>query len=321
MNGFCAQNTTFPFICIIVDDASTDGEPEIIKQYLDENFDSVIYPFKEETSDYCFTFARHKENENCYFAVFFLKSNHYQIKKTKSAYYRSCDSNSRYIAICEGDDYWTNPDKLQIQFDFLESHSDYSMCFHNAIEHWEDGSKEDSLFSHIENRDYIGSEFFRDWIIPTASVVFRAEVIYKQYYKNLISSIANISSYNKTHLPGDIIVFISCANEGKVRGMDFIASVYRRHTNSATFVMSYWGYIQNYYYFQKVLESPYNEISIDLFFEGAPHMFVAFLKNKVMRRSILKKSFDISVTRTFKEYIKYFYKVLIDKLSHFRNDS
>lgn len=39
MNGFCMQETNFPFVAIIIDDASTDGEPEVIKQYLQEHFD------------------------------------------------------------------------------------------------------------------------------------------------------------------------------------------------------------------------------------------------------------------------------------------
>lgn len=68
LNGFCMQETTFPFICTIVDDASTDGEQEVIKQYLHEHFDledtSIVR--NEETKDYTLTFARHKTNKNCY---------------------------------------------------------------------------------------------------------------------------------------------------------------------------------------------------------------------------------------------------------------
>ena len=80
MNGFCNQQTNFPFICCIVDDASTDGEQEVITDYLNEYFDmhnsSVAY--KKET-DYAHIFySQHKENKNCYFVVLFLKENHYK---------------------------------------------------------------------------------------------------------------------------------------------------------------------------------------------------------------------------------------------------
>ena len=69
MNGFTMQETKFPFVCIIVDDASTDGEQEVIEGYLKEHFDledkAIVQ--QEETDDYVRTFARHKSNYNCYF--------------------------------------------------------------------------------------------------------------------------------------------------------------------------------------------------------------------------------------------------------------
>ena len=64
--------------------------------------------------------------------------------------------------MCQGDDYWTDPLKLQKQVEFLDNHLDYSMCFTNAIEHWESGIKEDKLFFNIENREYDGVEYTRD---------------------------------------------------------------------------------------------------------------------------------------------------------------
>ena len=81
LNGFTQQETTFPFVCTIVDDASTDGEQDVIKKYLEDNFNlddhSVVR--HEETDDYVLTFAQHKSNAYCYFAVLFLKYNHYSI--------------------------------------------------------------------------------------------------------------------------------------------------------------------------------------------------------------------------------------------------
>ena len=70
MDGFCRQQTNFPFLCIIVDDNSKDGEQEVIRQYLSDNFsiESV-----KETDDYHLTIARHQESKNCCFAVYLLK--------------------------------------------------------------------------------------------------------------------------------------------------------------------------------------------------------------------------------------------------------
>ncbi len=131
MNGFTMQETTFPYVCIIIDDASTDGEQEVIKKYLEQYFDfensSIVR--NEETDDYILTFAQHKTNRNCFFAVLFLKYNHYSIKKSKGSYLQDW-TDTKYIAYCEGDDYWTDSTKLQKQVDFLETHLDYSLCCH-----------------------------------------------------------------------------------------------------------------------------------------------------------------------------------------------
>lgn len=132
MNGFVMQLTEFPFVCIIVDDSSTDGEQAIIKQYIKENFDleDLSVAKCEETPAYIMQFARHKKNLQCYFAVYCLKYNHYKKKQPKRIYFNDWDKNSTYIAMCEGDDYWTDASKLQIQVDFMESHPNHTMCIH-----------------------------------------------------------------------------------------------------------------------------------------------------------------------------------------------
>ena len=80
LNGFVMQKTNFPFICTIVDDASTDGEQGVINDYVDVHFDhSVETGYKQwETEDAFFTFARHKKNERCHFVVLCLKKNLYK---------------------------------------------------------------------------------------------------------------------------------------------------------------------------------------------------------------------------------------------------
>ncbi|MBQ6204464.1 MAG: glycosyltransferase, partial [Prevotella sp.] len=116
MDGFCMQQTNFPFVCLIMDDASTDGEPEVLEAYLNDHFDTE---WTKETDDYHLTVARHQENRNCYFAVYLLKYNHYTIKKRKLKYFREVADEIDYVAFCEGDDYWTDEHKLQKQADAL----------------------------------------------------------------------------------------------------------------------------------------------------------------------------------------------------------
>ena len=128
MDGFCMQQTSFPFVCLIMDDASTDGEPEVIKQYLNDHFDTE---WTKETDDYHLTLARHQENKNCYFAVYLLKYNHYSIKKRRLRYYKELTDEIDYVALCEGDDYWTDKHKLQKQADALDANPQATLVYTN----------------------------------------------------------------------------------------------------------------------------------------------------------------------------------------------
>ena len=128
MDGFCMQQMQSPFVCLIMDDASKDGEPEVIKQYLLDFFDTE---WTKETDDYHLTLSRHKENKNCYFAVYLLKYNHYSIKKPRLYYYREVTTEPDYIALCEGDDYWTDAHKLQKQADALDANPQVTLVYTN----------------------------------------------------------------------------------------------------------------------------------------------------------------------------------------------
>jgi len=126
MNGFAMQETTFPVVTLIVDDASTDGEPEVIKQYLANHFQT---PYRtEETDDYTLICANHNTKPNCTFVVFLLKYNHYSINKPKLPYLADWLDNAKYHALCEGDDWWLSRYKLQKQYEALEKNSSSDMC-------------------------------------------------------------------------------------------------------------------------------------------------------------------------------------------------
>lgn len=200
LDGFVMQKTNFKFEVLIHDDASTDGTANIIREYLDK-YPNLIKPI-------------------------FQAENQYSKGIAISQTYNCPRAKGKYIALCEGDDYWTDPYKLQKQVDFLEANPEYSMCFANAIEHWEDGSKDDKCFSNIEDRDYTGVEIYENWIVPTASVLYRKEIVFSERYKEIRS--------NKNFIFGDIVLFLTCAEFGKLRGMSDVVSVYRRHEGGIT---------------------------------------------------------------------------------------
>lgn len=200
LRGFTIQTTDFPYVCIVVDDASTDGEPDILRQYMLDYFDLQNDSISriEESDDYYLCFARHKTNLNCYFALFLLKYNHYSIKKTKGTYFKEWSSNTEYVALCEGDDYWTDPMKLQRQIDYLDHHPDCKMCCH-AVKWETDGVLYDRGCQYSNPCNLTTEEIIRNngLYIATCSLVFRSELVpdYPEWRK-----VANIGDFPLTIL-------------------------------------------------------------------------------------------------------------------------
>ena len=104
MDGFLMQATNFRFEVLIHDDASTDNTASIIKDY-QKRFPNIVFPI-------------------------YQKENQYTQGVSITATYNWPRVRGKYIAMCEGDDYWTDPLKLQKQVDFLEENEDFVCCSH-----------------------------------------------------------------------------------------------------------------------------------------------------------------------------------------------
>ena len=226
MNGFCMQKTSFPFLITIIDDASTDGEPEIINTYLQENFNlkDAKVARNEENEDYRLIYAQHKTNTNCFFAVFLLKYNHHSIKKNKSLYYADWEDSSRYVAFCEGDDYWTDPQKLQKQVDFMDAHPEYVFCCHR-FDIFEQNKnlfrKEYGYLLYQEGQDLEITEqiFFQTWITQILTTLFRKDAV-KQ---------ARATCRGKYNTARDVYLFYELLQLGKGISLNQKMGVYRWH--------------------------------------------------------------------------------------------
>ena len=83
MNGFCMQKTSFPFICIIMDDCSTDGEQDTIKNFFQEHFTQLN---EKETDNYIFHLGKHKTNENINSFVYFDSFVYFVLKNCNGQY-------------------------------------------------------------------------------------------------------------------------------------------------------------------------------------------------------------------------------------------
>lgn len=195
MNGFCMQKTSFPFVCAVIDDCSTDGEQEVISNYLHEHFDLEDQSVAryEETDDYKLIYARHKENHNCFFVVLYLKYNHYSIGKghLKNQYIKEWYDSAKYIAPCEGDDYWIDPLKLQKQVDVMEKHPECTMCCSNGFS-FSEILKTNTIINPIpvEKSRFLSTHevlLEENALIPTCSMCYRHELLdsMPSIFKNL----------------------------------------------------------------------------------------------------------------------------------------
>lgn len=207
LEGFVMQRTDFPFVAIVHDDASTDGTADIIREYAGR-YPDIIKPILE--------------TENLY-----SKGDDSLGRVMREAIDAS---GAKYVALCEGDDYWTDPLKLQKQIDFMEANPDYSMCFHNAIEHWEDGRIPDHPFAPLERRDYDYKEVGSGWNVPTASAVVKKNILDSELYKKATEC--------KSFIYGDILIWLTAAEFGKIFCLGEIMAVYRRHAGGLTFSQS-----------------------------------------------------------------------------------
>lgn len=149
IEGVIMQNTTFPIELIIGEDCSTDNTRKICLEYKAKYPDIIRLILPENNLG--------------------VKRN---FRETMQA------ANGKYIALCEGDDFWIDPLKLQKQIDFMEKNEDYSLCGHNAII-LKTGMKKNEveLFNHfLKDTDINIGQLVSKWSIPTASIVVRKEV-------------------------------------------------------------------------------------------------------------------------------------------------
>ena len=201
LDGFVMQKTSFPFVVFVHDDKSTDGTTDIILDYA-QKYPDIIIPVIEKENQWSRGGLKHIVN---------IMNSNYRVGK--------------YIAFCEGDDYWTSPHKLQTQVDFLESHPDYSMCFHSAFKKYECDTVAWINCENIKDKDYEATDLFVNWTVPTASVVCRKEAM--DFYAN-IKGAERIQNY-------DIFIILSCAMIGKIRGISRKMSVYRIQGEGLTY--------------------------------------------------------------------------------------
>ena len=195
LDGFIMQKTNFKFEAVVHDDASTDNSANIIREY-EVRYPDIIKPIYQ------------KKNYG-------LGSEHTGRMKRKAW-------RGKYLAFCEGDDYWTDALKLQKQVDYFEDNSEYVMSFHSV-----------KVENQIKNLDY-------QYPIPSKSTLTVKNLAFKHY----IPTCSLIFRKNAMPNPmpdwvgkcpaSDIVLELLTASKGLTYYSDEIMAVYRKHENSIT---------------------------------------------------------------------------------------
>ncbi len=198
LDGILMQETDFPFEIIVHDDCSTDNTVNILKEYA-KKYPKII-------------------------KLILQKENQYSqgIKPDKA-----CIENAvgKYIAMCEGDDYWVDPAKLQIQIDEMRKVEDCQLSFHSSIDKWEDNSRKDGVTTkHADgNKIFTISEVILGGggFCPTVSLIFEKEAV------------DNMPEWFDKAPFGDYFLQIFGSLKGGALYIDRPMAVYRRNTSES----------------------------------------------------------------------------------------
>lgn len=165
LDGFLMQQGV-DYEILIHDDCSTDGTTEIIKEYASK-YPHLIFPLYETENQFC------------------------KLGRESMDFYNYRRAQGKYIAICEGDDYWTDPFKLQKQVDFMEAHPDYSVCFHTFRNHvvQTDEYREPAptqllqVNDNPDGMDITMDMYFQKWYTQPMTMMFRMSAFSFEWQK------------------------------------------------------------------------------------------------------------------------------------------
>lgn len=198
LDGFVNQKTNFDYEVFVHDDVSTDGSREIIREFA-QKYPHIIKPILQTENQY---------------------SKGVKILQTHILPHMT----GEYIAVCEGDDYWNDPHKLQLQVDFLDSHPDYVACVHNTImENLQTGEKK-PMFFHEADEDVT----FEQAVQKGSACYQTSALMYRIAYTK-----QRPEFFKKARGFGDYPLAIYLTLSGKVRFLNQTMSVYRLGTGGS----------------------------------------------------------------------------------------
>ena len=254
------QETRFDYEIVIGEDCSTDRTREIVINY------QKRYPDKIKL-------LLSKENKGI---------THNFIQTTNAC-------RGQYIALCEGDDYWTEPSKLQKQVDFLDANPEFSMCAHGVMVKYEDGRKGDENFKKLDTDVYFIEDVIRERLFATNSLLFRR------------NSISELPEWFGGIISADRALLILVASKGRIKYLNEAMGVYRKHKGG---ISSYGDvraiFLSDIYLFRKVnahFGYKYDKIIKSVILNRHKQILDYYIKtnNRIESTKIIIKLFSLSI--------------------------
>jgi glycosyltransferase involved in cell wall biosynthesis len=206
LEGFVLQKTDFPIEIIIHDDASSDGTADIIREY-ERKYPSLMN-------------------------AIYQKENQFSRGKAISATFVWPRCRGKYIAICEGDDYWTDPLKLQKQVDVLEANPEYGLV-HTELDHFHTVTGE-----HVRNTWKTGGVYLQAGDIYDSLLIGKDSMIYACTACFRSEFVKNNEDYSKMikqgFIMGDIPLWLHIASKSKIAYLSESTAVRNVLSYSAT---------------------------------------------------------------------------------------
>ena len=192
IESFLMQKVDFEYEILIHDDASTDSTADIIREY-ESKYPNIIKPI-------------------------YQTENQYSKGLSINATYNWPRALGNYIALCEGDDYWTNQNKLKKQVDYMEAHSECTLCFSGFEKITAEGEKNREIISFNKGDTIFSTE---DIIMKIGGSFHTGSLMFPRY------KIDDLPQWFVDAPVGDIPLVIMCSINGNVAYLDESMSAYR----------------------------------------------------------------------------------------------
>ncbi len=277
IEGILMQRTTFPVLVLIHDDASTDRTADIVRKY-EKKYPNLIKAYYQTENSHSKPDKDHRRVEFFSWRL------------------------GKYEATCEGDDYWTDPYKLQKQVNFLESNPKYSAVFGQIVKRFE--TKKNERIIRFKKRDYGMFDVLSGLMPGLQNICIRNEV--RKFFPDITSN-------------GDMKLYYACAKWGPLAYIDEPYSVYRitgegestgRPEDKVMEIA-----LDHRYEFHRQLGFPNNRaLIISQVKTILPHLYRNFSIRQILKTTKLLKKYKVTNTIFYPLYIYYGFSFIISSL-------